>query len=121
MGSQFEGRSPLAWERRACNCRVHNRPNRRRDAAGRRARRNSLHACVDCLSRGSVDACEERRDQAERRKFELFHKWLRLLNITKVSLLQALTETRFKVIQGTRLKILLAKNQSRICMLDCAP
>jgi hypothetical protein len=44
-----------------------------------------------------VDACEERRDQAERRKFEFFHKSLRLLNITKVSLLQASTETPSKL------------------------
>jgi hypothetical protein len=44
-----------------------------------------------------VDACEKRRDQAERRKFKFFHKSLRLLNITKVSSLQALTETRSKL------------------------
>jgi hypothetical protein len=40
-----------------------------------------------------LDTCEERRDQAERRKFELFHKSLQLLNITKVFWLQASTET----------------------------
>jgi hypothetical protein len=41
-----------------------------------------------------VNAYCERRDQAEGQKFEIFHKVLRLLNITKVSSLQALTETR---------------------------
>jgi hypothetical protein len=46
------------------------------------------------LSSGSVQAYCERRDQAEGRKFKLFHKVLRQLNITKVSSLQALTETR---------------------------
>jgi phage gp46-like protein len=49
------------------------------------------------LSRATLDACEKRRDQAERRKFKFFHKLLRLLNITKVSSLQALTETRSKL------------------------
>ena len=66
-------------------------------AAGRGARRDILHACVDCLSRATLDACEERRDQAERRKFKLFHKSLRPLNITKVSSLQASTETPSKL------------------------
>jgi hypothetical protein len=49
------------------------------------------------LSRATLDACEERRDQAERRESKLFHKSLRLLNITKVSLLQASTETPAKL------------------------
>jgi len=63
-----------------------------------------------------VDAWEERRDQAERRKFEFFHKSLRLLNIIKVSLLQALTETRSKIFRHWK-NYLLAKNQSRIWTL----
>jgi hypothetical protein len=41
-----------------------------------------------------VHACCHACDEAERQKFEMLHKVLRLLNITKVSLLQALTETR---------------------------
>src|ERR1700719_380400 len=82
-------------------------------AAGRRARRDILHGCVDCLSRATLDACEKRRDQAERRKFRFFHKSLRLLNIRKVSLLQALIETRSKLFNHWT-DYLLAKNQSRI-------
>ncbi|PYK07516.1 MAG: hypothetical protein DME67_00425 [Verrucomicrobia bacterium] len=46
-----------------------------------------------------MNACQERerRNQAERRKSRFFHKSLRLLNITKAPLLQALTETPSKL------------------------
>jgi hypothetical protein len=44
-----------------------------------------------------VNACQERRDQAERRKSRFFHKLLRLLNITDACLLQGLTETPSKL------------------------
>src|SRR5206468_7813801 len=91
-------RDEACWPRRnaRCNCRVRNPESfrGRRAAAGCRARRNIWHRCVDYLSRATLDACEERRDQAERRKSEFFHKSLRLLNITKVSSLQARTESQ---------------------------
>src|SRR5437773_3030868 len=82
-----------------CTCRVHNPESFRgwRGAAGGRARRDILHGCVGYLSSCCVNAYCERRDQAERQKFEFFHKSLRLLNITKLSSLQALTETRSKL------------------------
>ena len=99
IGRQCEGRSPLAWARRAVqlpDSQLRPRLPARHGWAPR-ARRDTLRACVDYLSRATVDACEERRDQAERRKSELFHKLLRPLNITKVSSLQASTETPSKL------------------------
>src|SRR5213080_4858298 len=96
-------RDEACWPRSnaRCNCRVRNRLHHRRAAAGCRARRNIWHAYVDYLSRATLDACEERRDKAERRKFKFFHKSLRLLNITKVSSLQALTETLSKLFRSS--------------------
>jgi len=54
-----------------------------------------------------VNAYCERRDEAERQKFEMFHKVLRQLNITNISSLQALTETR--------------SNYSGIGLIICSP
>jgi len=112
-------RGEACWPRGdvRCNCRVRNRPGRRCATAGRRARRGILHGCVDYLSRATLDACEKRRDQAERRKFKFFHKSFRPLNITKVSSLQALNETLSKLLRHWT-AYLLAKNRCRICTLD---
>jgi hypothetical protein len=59
------------------------------------------------LSSGSVDTCWNACDEAERKKFEMFHKVFRQLNITNISLLQALTETR--------------SNYSGIGLIICSP
>src|SRR5206468_7341046 len=66
-----------------------------------------LHSWIDSLSSGSVHACCHACDEAEGRKFKLFHKVLRQLNITNISLLQALTETR--------------SNYSGIGLIICSP
>ena len=60
-----------------------------------------------------MHTCCHACDEAERQKFEMFHKVLRQLNITNISLLQALTETRSSY-SGHWTDYLLAKNQSRI-------
>ena len=71
-----------------CNYCVHNRLSRRRCATGRYVLRNILHDWIDSLSSSSVDACYHACDEAERQRFEIFHKLLRGLNILNASLLQ---------------------------------
>ncbi len=58
-------------------------------SARRHANGTSLHSWIDSLSSGSVHACCHACDEAERKKFEMFHKVLRQLNITNISSLQA--------------------------------
>src|SRR5206468_11186848 len=83
-------RSEARWPRSdmPCNCCVRNRLSHWSGAAGRYARGTSLHSWIDSLS-SSVHACCHACDEAERQKFEMFHKVLRQLNITNISLLQA--------------------------------
>ena len=57
--------------------------------ARRYAHGTSLHIWIDSLSSDSVDGCWYACHEAERQKFEMFHKVLRQLNITNASLLQA--------------------------------
>src|SRR5258707_15781105 len=85
--SRGETRRPRSDTR--CNCCVHDRLSHLRGAAGRYARGTSLHKWIDSLSSGSVDTCWNACVKAERQKIEVFHKVLRELNITNISLLQA--------------------------------